>query len=701
LKEAYRPEQTRKKTQAPVPIPTSRRLRGYAFDQSLSTQLESFGMNEVTYKVRWERPQQTTTDDHGNEVVEGVLGAGPVGEYVEVVDYDPASGRFYRPVDLNDPLLLAQDGLPPSEGNPQFHQQMVYAVAMTTIANFERALGRAALWRPLRKSELRNEDGPGGHVTYDDFVEHEDGTRKEAVGTGGGRRRRLPYEKYVRRLRIYPHALRQANAFYSPNKRALLFGYFTASPESAGQGFPGGTVFTCLSHDVIAHETTHALLDGMHGKFIEPTHPDCLAFHEAFADMVALFQHFSFPDVVRGQIAKTRGNLEEQSLLGELAQEVGRALGHYGALRDAIGERDESGKWRPQKPDPSKMDTVKEPHARGAILVAAVFDAFLSIYKSRVADLLRIASSGSGILAPGAIHPDLVNRLANEAAKSAEHVLLMCIRALDYCPPVDITFGDYLRALITADWELVPDDDKGYRVAFLEAFRRRGIYPTGIRTLSVESLRWPLISEDVAESQTFRTITDKVRDFQNDLRYFEDREEIFTKTRDMRAEFHDFFQTITDSDRSNFEDLTGLIFSSAANLPAELVKAGLSLREEHGRPTFEVHSLRPATRVGPDGNVLNQLIISLIQTCRLSKGAEKSRAELRNIRYRAGCTLILDLGTLNLRYAIGKRMDDLQRWQRQEEYWTDLGATSLRATYFGHPFAGNDGEPFAFLHGSI
>jgi serine/threonine protein kinase len=39
---------------------------------------------------------------------------------------------------LDDPDVLAQDGLAPSEGNPQFHQQMAYAVAMTTIRNFER-----------------------------------------------------------------------------------------------------------------------------------------------------------------------------------------------------------------------------------------------------------------------------------------------------------------------------------------------------------------------------------------------------------------------------------------------------------------------------------------------------------------------------------------------------------------------------------
>jgi hypothetical protein len=88
------------------------------------------------------------------------LGLGPVDDYLEVVDCDPASQAFYAPVNLNDPRLLAQDGLPPSEGNPQFHQQMVYAVARTTISHFERALGRRALWSPPggRRPE------PGGWV---------------------------------------------------------------------------------------------------------------------------------------------------------------------------------------------------------------------------------------------------------------------------------------------------------------------------------------------------------------------------------------------------------------------------------------------------------------------------------------------------------------------------------------------------------
>jgi Zn-dependent metalloprotease len=57
-------------------------------------------------------------------------------------------------------------------------------------------------------------------------------------------------------------------------------------------------VFTALSHDVVVHETTHAILDGLHRRYAEPTSVDSLAFHEAFADIVALLSHFTLTEAV-------------------------------------------------------------------------------------------------------------------------------------------------------------------------------------------------------------------------------------------------------------------------------------------------------------------------------------------------------------------------------------------------------------------
>ena len=428
-------------TNPPTPAPLVRKLRVFAFDPLLGYNPDFLQINETTLDIPWEELQP-----------------GPVGEYVEVVDVDPSSGCCYAPVDLNHPAALSQAGLQPSESNPRFHQQMVYAVAMKTIGYFEHALGRVALWAPR-------------------FDRESDTTR--------------PKERYVRRLRIYPHALREANSFYSPQKKALLLGYFPASETDPDENLPGGMVFCSLSHDIIAHETTHALLDGLHRYFQEPTNEDMLAFHEAFADIVALFQHFTVPEALRDQIARTQGDLSKQNMLGQLAGQFGQGIGRYGALRSAIGKFDQgTNQWQPTIPTREDYRNATEAHDKGAVLVAAVFDAFLNIYRRRSEDLIRLATKGTGMLPKGEISRDLVNRLAREASKTAAHVLNICIRALDYCPPVSLTFGEYVRALITADRDLVPDDVWGYRPAFIQGFRRRGIYPSNVKNLSSESLCW-------------------------------------------------------------------------------------------------------------------------------------------------------------------------------------------------------------------
>src|SRR6476620_4453450 len=123
--------------------PVFRQLRGYAIDPSLAIELKTAPVSQVVLKIPWEE-----------------LESGPKGEYLEVIDYDPVSKCFYDAINLNEPGILAQDGLPPSEGTPQFHQQMVYAVAQLTIYNFEKALGRKSLWSagPPPESANRKHD---------------------------------------------------------------------------------------------------------------------------------------------------------------------------------------------------------------------------------------------------------------------------------------------------------------------------------------------------------------------------------------------------------------------------------------------------------------------------------------------------------------------------------------------------------------
>jgi hypothetical protein len=618
-----------------APRPTQRHLRGYAFDPSLATQLETALVSEIIYKVPWE-----------------ALGKGPVGEYLEVVDFDPASRCFYAPIDLDHPDVLAQDGLAPSEGNPQFHQQMVYAAAMTTIDRFERALGRKAFWADRFDADCRG-----------------------------------PADEYVQRLRIYPHALRMANAYYSRQRGSLLFGYFPATEDRTSGQFPGGMVFTCLSHDVVAHETTHALLDGFHEHFMEATNPDVLAFHEAFADIVALFQHFTFPEVLIHQVANTRGELGNENLLAQLATQFGHARGTHGALRDAIGKYDpEQNQWVKHVPDPGELDNTMEVHARGAILVAAVFDAFLSIYRHRTRDLLRLATDGTGVLRQGEIHPDLVSRLAHEAAKVAGHVLNICIRALDYCPPVDLTFGEYLRALVTADMDLFPEDNRRYRVAFIEAFRRRGIYPRDLRTLSEDSLRWSRPSDDSSfapgemegQLKTFIKNID-LRAHVDKLRYLKDRRDIWWATRQIRLDLHGLIERAVQG-VDILQKLTGLALAQAQ------VPPGVRVRPD-GVPKFSVRVLREARRLREDGRALNQVFATILQKVTVDHDGQTHVI-------RCGSTIVVDLDEARVTYVVRKGLTDVDRIDRTIAFKEGrLGGASLAATYFGEAR-----EPFAALH---
>src|SRR6202035_4583758 len=114
-------------------------------------------------------------------------------------------------------------------------------------------------------------------------------------------------------------------------------------------------------------------------------------------------------------------------------------------------------------------------------------------------------------LAQGEIDPDLVKRLSQEARDIADKLVLICIRALDYCPPVDLSFGDYLRALITADMEHNPADEDGLRFALLEAFRSWGIIPTNINTYSVESLMWKPFEEYFEDQPQIEALKNSIK----------------------------------------------------------------------------------------------------------------------------------------------------------------------------------------------
>lgn len=693
------------------PPPETRRLRAYSFDPSLGGDITRSDINEIALEIPWEE-----------------VTVGPIGEYIEVIDYDPASALFYPPVDLNDTAILARGGLEVSETEPQFHQQMVYAVAMATIDHFEQAFGRKIFWSNRVQRE----------PSYDEF--------------------------YVPRLRIYPHALRARNAYYSPAKKALLFGYFPVTAKDEANA-PGTTVFACLSHDIIVHEMSHALLDGVHPRFNEPTNPDVHAFHEAFADIVAIFQRFSYPGVLETTIRNTRGDLGRRNILAQLAQQFGRATGRGSALRDALGGIDpKTGEWVARKPDPRALEHVYEPHDRGAILVAAVFRAFNLCYARKTADLFRLATGGTGVLPDGALHPDLVGRLATEARVVAARVLRMCIRGLDYCPPVDLTFGDYLRAVVTADLDVTPADEDGCRVAFVQAFREWGIAAAGVRSVSVESLSWddfatagaraalglarrPTEQAPATTQTDGRALAREAQNYATMLRSQKGslQEQLDQQDKKAKAEragrrrptrageaaitirvpkpWGDRMKTWREMDRVSYAIWQWLTQSntptllSALNLVLDPVAPATVWRgRKSGLPSLEIHAVRPVTRHKRRGGDSVALVIEVTQRRRgffdpkvqAAKDALKPGAipyeETGDFTYRAGSTFFLDPETLDIHWVIptaGSVTDDGEL-ARMRDYLTGDSLPRMNAFDAGMRSMADTTErriePFAMLH---
>jgi len=161
----------------------------------------------------------------------------------------------------------------------------------------------------------------------------------------------------------------------------------------------------------------------------------------------------------------------------------GEASGMNSGLRSGLGT----------PVDSTDINIKTEPHDRGSILVAAVFDAYFTIYERRTYNLFRIFRAGGGTTENGDLPLPLAERLAAVASGTAEQFFAICARALDYCPPVDITFGDFLRAVLTADLDFHPDDPDGVRDAFMQAFRLRGIVADGAAAFSEDSLFWPKV----------------------------------------------------------------------------------------------------------------------------------------------------------------------------------------------------------------
>ena len=537
------------------------------------------------------------------------LTPGPSGSVMEVSNRGIGDATWSI-ADLEHPHVVMQDGYNPSLSDPRFHQQMVYAVAMETYDKFRVALGRNVAW-----------------------------TFSRCRGEGADRRNRLL---------LRPHGAEEPNAWYDRASGEIIFGYFKARESTPVVQKGVGNVFTSVSHDVIVHETSHALLDGLRAHFMMPSHPDVLAFHEAFADLVAVFQHFTIEGVVHAAIGKCRGKLQDADVLVDIAQEFGRSLNGQGqALRTLVDLPEDFTDRAPGAPLSQPMlcydNAGTQAHELGRVLARAVFAAFLVVYEKRTRRYLKLATAGSGELPPGDLCTDLQDILVSEVRTIANQFLCICIRAIDYCPPVDVRFGDYLRALITADFDVVPDDLLGYREAIIKAFGERGIFGEGTTSMTEDALLWhtpdiklPLVNELSFSSMSFDGDPAKP-----------------VSVAEMRRQAGALGRLVS---QPRYAREFGLVSPGSSDFRTGSYELPL------------VESVRSARRVGVNKEVMFDTVAEVVQFRHVHLPGGRS------LSFFGGSTVILGPKG-DVRYIIRKRVDDENRIRKQIEFMETTGSS--------------------------
>lgn len=519
---------------------------------------------------------------------------GPWGYRVQVIDYDSSTRTLYAPlaypVSADGEYLDPYDGAPDQVllNDPGFHAQNTYALVMKTLARFEFALGRRIPW------------GFGRH-----------------------------------QLKVAPHAFGEANAYYSRGEESLLFGYFPSLRHD-------GLIYSCLSHDVIVHETTHAVLDALRQRYTEPSSPDQAAFHEGFADIVALLSVFSLDGVVAAALRRgLPDDIPPDRIPRERVEPAGLRISALLGLAEEMGSELSPVRGQPLRrsvelePSPRYLDDpeFRPAHRRGEVLVAAVMNAFVEVWSSRVAGLREFEG--------GMLDRD---RVVEEGATAADYLLTMCIRGLDYTPPVHLEFADFLNAVLTADYEIRPREGPlGFRAKLRESFEKYGIRHAGRRSGSSSAVpRGP-----AAPRRRTRGMPPPEPG-------------LWTPCNELMLSY----------DRTHFEPM--------AREPDEVFRFVWENRRSlviNPNAYSAVESVRTALRIGPDGFALRETVAEFFQML------EVTAADLREmgiepppgmvegevIYIAGGATLIFDEYG-RLKYYIHNSVDNAERQTRRLRY---------------------------------
>ncbi|GMU56540.1 MAG: hypothetical protein AMXMBFR33_56860 [Candidatus Xenobia bacterium] len=231
---------------------------------------------------------------------------------------------------------------------------------------------------------------------------------------------------------IHPHAGgNTANAFYHSEAGSINFFHFT--DPSTSELHRTGT-----SADIVAHETGHAVLDGIRHNYLSSLTVSAGGFHESFGDMLAILVALNDPTVVEALQQETQGNLAIPNLVSGVAENLGSVAGKMDGIdTDCLRQALNSHKYKDQHflpyidPKDPFSGLGQEPHAYANLFTGAFYEVLFGLYSVTSSDTSRSFADALG------------------EARDMAGMLLM--RGTEFAPVGEPTYREVALAMLKAD----------------------------------------------------------------------------------------------------------------------------------------------------------------------------------------------------------------------------------------------------------